>query len=79
MPSMAERRLNKLSDQLRHAIDESGLTRYAIAQETGIDESSLAKFYAGRRGLSLEALDLLGECLKLTIITRRRPQKTKRR
>ena len=47
----------KLTDQLRQAIDDSGLTRYRIAQETGISESTLSKFYLGQRGLSMEALN----------------------
>jgi len=63
-----------LTDQLRQAIDDSGLTRYQIAQETGIDESALAKFYNGKRGLSMEALNALGECLHLTIRMGRKPK-----
>ena len=51
----------KLTDQVRQAIDDSGQTRYRIAQETGIDESALAKFYNGHRGLSMEAIDTLAE------------------
>jgi transcriptional regulator with XRE-family HTH domain len=70
-----ETRRNRLSDQLRRAIDNSGMTRYEIAKRTGIDESALAKFYNHRRGLSLKALDRLGECLGLEIIVRRKPRK----
>lgn len=68
---MGKRRANKLSDQLaaqlRRAIDQSGLTRYRIAKETGIGEATLSKFYRGQRGLSATALDRLGEFLNLTI------------
>ena len=64
-----------LTDQLRQAIEESGLTRYEIAKQTGIDESALAKFYNGHRGLSMEALNALGECLQLTINLGRKPDK----
>ncbi len=70
---MAKRRTKKLTDQLRQAIDDSGLTRYRIAQETGIDESALAKFYNGHRGLSMAGLNALGECLELTITLGRKP------
>jgi transcriptional regulator with XRE-family HTH domain len=66
-----------LTDQLRQAIDDCGLTRYQIAQETGIDESALAKFYNGRRGLSMEALNALGNFLQLRITLGRRPAKNK--
>ncbi len=72
---MAKRRSKKLTDQIRQAIDDSGLTRYQIAKETGIDESALAKFYNGHRGLSMEALNALGEYLELTIVSRRKPTK----
>lgn len=72
--SMAKRRSKKLTDQVRQAIDDSGLTRYRIAQDTGIDESSLAKFYNGHRGLSLDNLDRLGEYLGLRIVMDRKPK-----
>ena len=64
-----------LTDQLRQAIDDSGLTRYEIAKQTGIDESALAKFYNGHRELSMEALNALGVCLQLTIALGRKPGK----
>jgi transcriptional regulator with XRE-family HTH domain len=70
---MAKRRPEKLTDQLRRAIDNCGLTRYEIAKQTGIDESALAKFYNGHRGLSMDALNALGEFLQLTIHLGRRP------
>ena len=74
-PDMARRRAKKLSDQMRRAIDESGQTRYRIAVETGIDQSALAKFYNGHRGLSMDAVDRLGEYLGLQIVTKRKPDK----
>ncbi len=64
---MAKKRSNLLTDQLRNAIDDSGITRYRIAKETGISESALAQFYNGHRGLSMEAMNALGKFLKLTI------------
>jgi DNA transposition AAA+ family ATPase len=42
---MSNKQPKNLTDQLRQAIDDSGLTRYEIAKQTGIDESALAKFY----------------------------------
>jgi hypothetical protein len=73
--SMSKKRTNLLTDQLREAIDDSGLTRYRIAKETGISESALAQFYNGHRGLSMEALNALGEFLQLKIILGRKPGK----
>lgn len=71
---MTKKRTNLLTDQLRQAIDDSGLTRYEIAKQTGIDESALAKFYNGHRGLSMEALNALGEFLQLKITLGRKPE-----
>ena len=64
---MAKRRSKKLSDAVRKAIDDSGQSRYAIAKATGIDESALAKFYNGHRGITTDTLDRLGEYLGLRI------------
>jgi transcriptional regulator with XRE-family HTH domain len=72
-----KRTLLKLSDQLRVAIDASGMTRYRISKETDISEATLSKFYLGQRGLSMRALDALGECLQLTIHVGRKPRKKK--
>jgi transcriptional regulator with XRE-family HTH domain len=72
---VAKKRYVLLTDQLRKAIDDSNLTRYQIAKATGIDESALAKFYNGHRGLSMDALNALGEFLQLTITLGRKPEK----
>ncbi len=71
---MAKKRTDLLTDQLRQAIDDSGLTRYRIAKEAGISESALAQFYDGHRGLSLEAINALGKCLQLKITLGRPPE-----
>lgn len=60
--------LPPLSEQIRQAIDESSLSRYQISKEAEIDESALAKFYHGHRGLSLANLDKLGLVLGLRIV-----------
>lgn len=70
---MAKQRSNKISEQLRQIIDDCGLSRYEISKRTGIDQSTLAKFYNGQAGLSMNALDALGECLGLTVNMRRTP------
>lgn len=71
--NMQKKSSKKLTDQLRKAIDDSGLTRYRIAQETGISEATLSKFYLGQRGLSMQALNALGDALQLTIHLGRKP------
>jgi transcriptional regulator with XRE-family HTH domain len=74
---MAKKHTKTLTDQLRQAIDDSGLTRYRIAKETGISEATLSKFHLGQRGLSMEALNALGDYLELTIVMRRKPSEQK--
>ena len=71
--SMAKRS-KKMTDQLRQAIDDSGLTRYRIAQDADLDESALAKFYGGKRGLSLDNIDRLFEYLGLRIVMDPKPK-----
>ena len=62
-----------MTDQVREAIDDCGVTRYRIAQDTGIDESTLSKFYHGQRGLSLSNLNVLFDYLGLRIVKDRNP------
>jgi len=56
----------KISDQIRHAIESCGLTRYRIAKEAGISQSTLSRFMAGK-AMSTECLDRLTELLGLSI------------
>jgi transcriptional regulator with XRE-family HTH domain len=72
---MNKKQTKLLTDQLRQAIDDSGLTRYRISKETGVSESALSQFYNRHRGLSMEAMNALGECLQLTITLGRKPGK----
>lgn len=59
-------------DDIRDAIEASDMSRYRIAKETGIGESQLCLFMTGKKGLSVEALETLAECLGLEITTRRK-------
>ena len=70
---MAKKQPHKLTDQLRQAIEDCGVSRYAISQETGTDQAALSRFMRGQVGLSLAALDRLGECLQLTVNLGRKP------
>lgn len=69
----------RLSDQIREAIAECGVSRYKIAKETGINESGLAKFFNRRQGLSLDALDRLAEVLNLQICVAGKAKTSKRK
>jgi plasmid maintenance system antidote protein VapI len=50
-----------VSEQIRRAIVEAEVTRYRIAQDTGLDEATLCRFISGERGLSMMAIDRLAE------------------
>ena len=63
------------TEQLRRAIHDCGETRYALAQRTGIAQSTLTRFMNGTRGLSMEAIDGLFEALELEIKTHKRKVK----
>jgi transcriptional regulator with XRE-family HTH domain len=56
-----------LTDQVRQAIDACGLTRYRLAQFTGVSQPTLSRFMSGERGISLDALDTLAQFLQITI------------
>jgi len=57
----------KLTDQIRQAVVNSDLTRYAISKATGIPQSTLSRFVHGERGLSMESLDDIAALLHLRI------------
>jgi plasmid maintenance system antidote protein VapI len=55
------------SSILRRAILESGLSRYAISARSGVDQATLSRFIAGKRGLNLDSVDKLVDVLGLEI------------
>jgi hypothetical protein len=68
----------RLSDQLRRIIAEGDKSRYRIWRETGVAQETLCRFMAGG-GLSMEALDKVGEYLGLRIVADKPQKKTKGR
>ena len=56
-----------LSDEVRAAVDASGMSRYRIAKELGISESTVSRFMNRKGGLTLKLLDRLAELLGLHI------------
>ena len=48
-----------MSDQIRAAIESSGVSRYRIAKETGIDAATLCRFMGNTGGMTVETLDKL--------------------
>jgi transcriptional regulator with XRE-family HTH domain len=61
----------RFSDQIRQAVDASGMTRYAICKALGIDQATMSRFMAGS-GMELSNLDRLADLLGLTV---KRPAK----
>ncbi|MFP4354874.1 MAG: helix-turn-helix domain-containing protein [Phycisphaerae bacterium] len=72
---MAKMKQN-LSKQLRAQIDAAPMSRYALAQATGIDPASLSRFMAGKTGLLLSAVDAIVEELGLELVA---PKRRKRK
>jgi transcriptional regulator with XRE-family HTH domain len=68
----------KLSDQLRAAVDASGMSRYRICKTLDISQASMSRFMSGKSGLSLEAIDALAELLEITIKTPKRKRTHKK-
>jgi transcriptional regulator with XRE-family HTH domain len=64
--------MKQLSDQLREAIQSSGISRYEISKRTGVSQAALSKFVLGQRGISMRAMDAVGLFLGLSITTRKR-------
>ena len=56
------------SDQLRQAVRDCGTSRYALARQLSISESTLSRFLSGERGLTLDLLDQLADVLGLKIV-----------
>ena len=71
---MTRRELKAISQQLREAIDASGMSRYRICKEIGLPESTMSHFMAGQCGLALTTVDRLGELLGLRIVTESKPR-----
>ena len=65
-----KRKRVKLSDQIRRAVDASGVSRYRICKAAGIDQATMSRFMAGRVGLLMPTLDALADVLGLDLVAR---------
>jgi len=57
----------KQSQELVKAIEQSGMSRYAIAKATGIEQSTLMRVVKGTGWLSRDNFDKLTKLLKLEL------------
>ena len=67
---MARKRKKRptVSDQIRQAILDTGLTNYRISKSTGVDQSTLSRFMSGGRDISTQTVDILGKFLDLEVV-----------
>ena len=59
-----------LTEQVRKAIDASGMTQVEICKATGIDKATMSRVIHGKQWLRLSALNKVGELLGLEIVAR---------
>ncbi len=57
-----------ISDAVRRAIEQSGLTRYEVSKVSGVQQASLSRFMTGERGLTTSTLDELAPVLGLRLV-----------
>ncbi len=74
---MTKKQANRLSDEIRAAIKNCGMSRYRIAKETGIDPAALCRFAQGKMGLTIDTLDKLAECIGLHVLSEHKPRAKK--
>lgn len=56
-----------LSETLRQAIRDSGLSAYQLARDSGVNVAAVLRFRAGQRSLNLESADRLAAVLDLEL------------
>lgn len=70
---MTAKRKTRFSDQLRQAICQSGLSRYEICKQTGLDQAVMHRFVHETSGLSITTIDTICECLGLRLVAESKP------
>ena len=71
---MARKRI-RLTDEIRQAIERSGLSRYRICLSIGLDKSAMSRFMNDpAAGMGCEMLNKLADLLDLHVTTGRKPK-----
>jgi transcriptional regulator with XRE-family HTH domain len=60
----------KLSDQIRRAIADAPMSRYAICKAVGFSQATMSRFMKGKAGLSMDVLDSVAEVVGIDIASR---------
>jgi transcriptional regulator with XRE-family HTH domain len=63
-------RHERFSDQIRAAVNSSGMSRYRICQEIGLSQAAMSRFMASKSGLSMNSLDRLAHLLGLAVVVK---------
>jgi plasmid maintenance system antidote protein VapI len=58
---------SRLTDQLKQAIADSGVSGYKLAKESEVPQPVVQRFLAGKRGISLTTADKLAAHLGLRL------------
>lgn len=61
-----------ITQQVKRAIRDSGMTRYEISQRSGVAEAVLSRFMNGETSMNLATLDRLASVLRLRITVERK-------
>ena len=72
---MSTKRQLQFSDQLRRAVNQSGLSRYEICKRAGLDQSVMHRFVHGQSGLSMTTIDAICEILGLRLVAEEKPRR----
>ena len=64
-----------LQEQFRQAIEDSGLTLYRIAKDSGVAYPVLYRFASGERDLTLATASKLADYFGMRLTCPRRPKK----
>jgi len=59
-----------LGDGIRRAVNASGLSRYRICMDTGIDQGAFSRFMHGKVGMTLAHLEAVATYLGLVVVAR---------
>jgi len=73
--------MSEITETLRQAIrtkKKGRKSRYALWQETGIEQAVLSRFAAGTRGLSIDTIEKLAPALGFEIVLRKKSRKGKK-
>ncbi len=67
-----------ISDQVRAAINNCGLSRYAVSKITGVSEGMLSRFVAGQTDMTLRTLDRLASTIGVRVVVTQPKRRAKK-